>query len=128
MTNPLLPMLAIPAVPFDGEDHLFEVKWDGIRALAASEGGGRWRLWGRAGADYTRPYPELAVLSRLPLGTVVDGELVMLRVGRADPGPFAPAPTPRVRLPGVGRATGACAIPSLPAGYQICRKTARLGR
>ena len=84
MTNPLLPMLAIPAVPFEGEDYLFEVKWDGIRALAASEGDGRWRLWGRAGADYTQRYPELAVLSRLPPGTVVDGELVVLRDGKAD--------------------------------------------
>ena len=84
MTNPLLPMLAIPALPFDGKDYLFEVKWDGIRALAASEGGGRWRLWGRAGADYTGRYPELAVLNRLPPGTVVDGELVVLRHGRAD--------------------------------------------
>jgi bifunctional non-homologous end joining protein LigD len=60
------------------------VKWDGIRALAASEGGGRWRLWGRAAADYTLRYPELAVLSRLPPDTVVDGELVVLRDGKAD--------------------------------------------
>jgi ATP-dependent DNA ligase len=84
MTSVLLPMLATPAAPFDGEDYLFELKWDGIRALAASEGDGRWRLWGRAGADYTPRYPELAVLSKLPAGTVVDGELVVLRDGRAD--------------------------------------------
>jgi bifunctional non-homologous end joining protein LigD len=101
MTGPLLPMLATPAAPFDGDDYLFEIKWDGIRALAASEGAGRWRLWGRTGADYTPRYPELAVLGRLPPGTVVDGELVVLRQGRADfpallsrhqrhgPGPFA---------------------------------------
>ncbi|HEV3448494.1 MAG TPA: hypothetical protein VG099_27905, partial [Gemmataceae bacterium] len=36
------------------------------------------------GADYTARYPELAVLQRLPAGTVVDGELVVLRNGRAD--------------------------------------------
>jgi bifunctional non-homologous end joining protein LigD len=76
-------MLATAAVPFDSEEHLFEIKWDGVRALAAVEPG-RWRLWGRQGADYTRRYPELAVLDRLPAGTVVDGELVVWQNGRAD--------------------------------------------
>ena len=70
--KPLLPMLATPAVPFDSDAYLFEVKWDGVRALAAIEAG-RWRLWGRTGTDYTARYPELAVLGRLPAGTVVDG-------------------------------------------------------
>jgi DNA ligase D-like protein (predicted ligase) len=84
MKRLLLPMLATAAAPFDGEDYLFEVKWDGVRALAASEAAGRWRLWGRTGADYTARYAELAVLARLPAGTVVDGELVVLRDGRAD--------------------------------------------
>jgi ATP-dependent DNA ligase len=32
-----LPMLANLAAPFDAEDYLFEVKWDGVRALAAVE-------------------------------------------------------------------------------------------
>jgi bifunctional non-homologous end joining protein LigD len=83
MKPPLLPMLATPAAPFDDEEYHFEVKWDGVRALAAVEAGG-WRLWGRSGSDYTLRYPELAVLQRLPAGTVVDGELVVLRDGRAD--------------------------------------------
>jgi bifunctional non-homologous end joining protein LigD len=34
--------------------------------------------------DYTSRYPELNVLRRLPSGTVVDGELVVLDQGRAD--------------------------------------------
>jgi len=69
MTTLLLPMLATQAKPFDNDDYLFEIKWDGIRALAASEGGGHWRLWGRAGADYTLRYPELAV-QRYPNSTL----------------------------------------------------------
>ena len=81
--KPLLPMLATPAAPFDDPDYLFELKWDGVRALAAVEAG-RWRLWGRTGADYTARYPELAVLGRLPACTVLDGELVVLQDGRAD--------------------------------------------
>jgi ATP-dependent DNA ligase len=50
--KPLLSMLATPAAPFDAAAYLFEVKWDGVRALAASTAG-RWRLWGRTGTDYT---------------------------------------------------------------------------
>jgi ATP-dependent DNA ligase len=68
-------MLAVPAAPFDAPEYSFEVKWDGIRALAAVEAPG-WRLWGRQRADYTARYPELDGLRRLPAGTLVDGELV----------------------------------------------------
>jgi ATP-dependent DNA ligase len=79
----LLPMLAVAGEPFDSDLYLFEIKWDGIRALAEGAGS-RWALWGRGCVDYTARYPELGVLRRLPAGTVVDGELVMLRDGRAD--------------------------------------------
>jgi bifunctional non-homologous end joining protein LigD len=78
-----LPMLATKSAPFDAADYLFEVKWDGVRALAAVEPDS-WALWGRHGVDYTPRYPELNVLRRLPSGTVVDGELVVLDQGRAD--------------------------------------------
>jgi ATP-dependent DNA ligase len=71
----LLPMLAVPAAPFDSPQYSFECKWDGIRALAAVETTG-WRLWGRERVDYTARYPELDILRRLPAGTLVDGELV----------------------------------------------------
>jgi len=45
---------------------------------------GDWNVWGRELADYTQRYPELDVLRSLPSGTVMDGELVLLRSGRAD--------------------------------------------
>jgi ATP-dependent DNA ligase len=77
----VLPILALPAQPFDSPDYVFEIKWDGIRALAAVETSG-WRLWGRARADYTRRYPELEVLRALPAGTLVDGELTVLEGNR----------------------------------------------
>jgi ATP-dependent DNA ligase len=67
-------MLAVAGGPFDSPAYVFEVKWDGVRALAA--GGPDWALWGRGGVDYTDRYPELAFLARLPAGTVLDGELV----------------------------------------------------
>jgi ATP-dependent DNA ligase len=75
--------LATPAAPFDSDDYVFEVKWDGVRALAAVQANS-WRLWGRRATDYTPRYPELDVLRRLPAGTIVDGELVVLHDGRAD--------------------------------------------
>ncbi len=84
MIEPIHPMLAAPcAAPFDSDEHLFEVKWDGVRALAAVEAG-RWRLWGRGLVDYTGRYPELAGLGGLPSGIVLDGELIVLRNRRAN--------------------------------------------
>jgi ATP-dependent DNA ligase len=80
MLPDLLPMLAVPAEPFDSPDHIFEVKWDGVRALAAVAADGM-RLSGRERSAYTARYPELAALCRWPPGTLVDGELVVLRDG-----------------------------------------------
>ena len=41
-------MLCRIGKPFDAADHLFEVKWDGIRALAFVDGGAHgWRLHSR---------------------------------------------------------------------------------
>ena len=75
MLPQVLPMLAVGAEPFDSPEYCFEIKYDGVRALAAVDEMG-WRLWGRERADYTARYPELDVLRRLPTGTLVDGELV----------------------------------------------------
>jgi DNA ligase D-like protein (predicted ligase) len=77
------PMLAVQSQPFDSEEHLFEVKWDGVRALAETAPSG-WRVWGRGRADYNQRYPELESLRALPTGTVLDGELIVLHAGRAD--------------------------------------------
>ena len=84
MLPQVLPMLAVPAAPFDSSAYSFEWKWDGIRALAVVETMG-WRLWGRELANYTARYPELELLRRLPAGTLVDGELVTFDAdGRPD--------------------------------------------
>src|SRR5262245_26812869 len=74
MIPKLRPMLAAAGQPFDSAEYLFEVKWDGVRALAAHDA--TWALWGRDGGDYRPRYPELAVMARLPKGTIFDGELV----------------------------------------------------
>src|SRR5262249_8749392 len=84
MLPQVLPMLAVAAEPFDSPEYSFEIKYDGVRALAAVDRAG-WRSWGRARADYTARYPELDVLRRLPARTLVDGELVAFdEEGRPD--------------------------------------------
>jgi len=77
------PMLAQPGVPFDSAEHLFEIKWDGTRVLAFVDSRS-YRLVNRHRADVTDRYPELGFLSNLPMGMVLDGEVVVLRQGKPD--------------------------------------------
>src|SRR6202035_125109 len=83
MNQRCLPMLAARAEPFDSPEYLFEVKWNGIRALAARHTHS-WDLWGREFADYRPRYPEMNVLAALPPGTILDGELVLMPQGLPD--------------------------------------------
>ena len=71
-------MLATPASkPFDRPGWLFELKYDGFRALAIREGA-RARLLSRRGNDLSPWFPEIiACLRELP-PCVMDGELVIL--------------------------------------------------
>lgn len=77
----LAPMLATPGALPLGDDWAYEVKWDGVRALVAVEGG-RVRATSRRGNDITSAYPELASL-RTP-DALLDGELVALVDGLPD--------------------------------------------
>jgi ATP-dependent DNA ligase len=77
------PMLAKPGVPFDSQEHLFELKWDGTRVLAFVDSNG-YRLVNRHRADVTDRYPELEFLDNLPKGVILDGEVVVLRQGKPD--------------------------------------------
>ena len=47
------PMLATPGEAFDSDDYLFEIKWDGTRALAFADGVGEYRLANRRRVDLT---------------------------------------------------------------------------
>ena len=70
---PMRPRLAASA--FNSPDHLFELKWDGIRAIASMDRA-RLRLADRGGGDLLPLVPELAELP-VPEGTVLDGEIVV---------------------------------------------------
>lgn len=76
-------MLAKSGRPFDSEQHLFEIKWDGIRALGRVDRG-RLELLSRRHRELTGTYPELDFLRALPAGTVIDGEIIAVRNGRPD--------------------------------------------
>ena len=76
----LKPMLSrLARQPFDSPDHLFELKWDGIRALAFIEGGSV-RLLNRGSRDITPGFPELSGLPKQVKAdrVILDGELVCL--------------------------------------------------
>src|SRR5262245_7388891 len=79
----LRPMMAVSGeLPRDDDHYAYEMKWDGVRALIAVQGG-RVRLTSRQGNDMTARYPELRALGEA-LGTtevVLDGEIVALDDG-----------------------------------------------
>lgn len=73
------PMLASPAdKPFDRDDWIFEIKFDGYRALAHIEHH-RVRLYSRRHQLLNDNYPEvIAELKELPKSAVLDGEIVVV--------------------------------------------------
>ncbi|MDJ0355939.1 ATP-dependent DNA ligase [Paenarthrobacter sp. PH39-S1] len=85
----IMPMLATVGSVQDldaDEDWFLEMKWDGVRAIAAVQDG-KVTLTSRNGIDMTAVYPELAELSDLVAArdAVLDGEIVALnKAGRPD--------------------------------------------
>jgi bifunctional non-homologous end joining protein LigD len=65
--------------PFSDPAWLYEIKYDGVRVLAAREGE-RVTLYGRSGQDTTSRYPEVVrALRALPMDRfVIDGEIVAM--------------------------------------------------
>ena len=86
MPSAIHPMLAESIDdPFDGSDWLFEIKWDGYRAVTFIENG-KARLLSRNQNDLTPRYPELRELPQFidAKTAILDGEVVALdEQGRA---------------------------------------------
>lgn len=80
----LTPMAAsLTDEPFDSDDWLFEIKWDGVRAISVCIEGETLVL-SRNKRDITKTYPELQNLHQrlVALDAIVDGEIVALANGR----------------------------------------------
>jgi bifunctional non-homologous end joining protein LigD len=86
MPSNIHPMLAETVdEPFDGAEWLFEIKWDGYRAIAFIEDG-KVRFVSRNQNDLTRRFPELKDLPKYvkAKSAILDGEVVALdEQGRA---------------------------------------------
>ena len=66
---------------FDSDEHWFEPKWDGFRAqVPVDEDGVRART--RRDRDLLPRFPEVRAAAALPVGTALDGELVVLEEDR----------------------------------------------
>jgi bifunctional non-homologous end joining protein LigD len=87
MPSRLEPMLAtLVEQPFSDPNWLFEIKWDGVRAMAWIADGAL-TLRSRNNIDITARYPELAALPKKFAGreAILDGEIVALDAqGRGD--------------------------------------------
>jgi bifunctional non-homologous end joining protein LigD len=114
MPTAVHPMLATPAEkPFDDPEWLFEIKWDGYRAVSFFRDG-KVRLVSRNQNDLTAQYSELRELPKFVQAetAVLDGEIVVLdEQGRSSFGLMQQ----RTGIRGGGRRTAA--RPELPVIY-----------
>lgn len=77
------PMLAkVAPEAFSDKDWVFEVKWDGFRAIAYVEE--HYSLKSRNGKELKTNFPELQELNRLASNIVVDGEIIVMQEGKPD--------------------------------------------
>jgi DNA ligase D-like protein (predicted ligase) len=83
MNQKIKPMLAQIADPFDSEDFIFELKFDGYRTLAFIDE--KLRLQSRRLLNITNRYPELKLKDCVNAKEVIlDGEIVVTKDGKPD--------------------------------------------
>jgi DNA ligase D-like protein (predicted ligase)/DNA ligase D-like protein (predicted 3'-phosphoesterase) len=68
--------------PFNDPDWLFEVKWDGIRAIAYV--GEDLKIRSRNDKELSKNFPELSELKDLISRVVLDGEIIVMKGGKVD--------------------------------------------
>ncbi|HEV7231461.1 MAG TPA: DNA ligase D [Bacteroidia bacterium] len=79
LSNYIRPMLAKETdQPFDDSDWIFEIKWDGYRAIAELDKE-QVKLYSRNGNMFNDSYPQITEqLKKMNLHAVIDGEIVAL--------------------------------------------------
>src|SRR5205085_1559329 len=86
MPSDIIPMFAtLTDKPFDDKDWLFEIKWDGYRALAYVQNK-QVRLLSRKNLSFNEKFaPVVRALEELELQALLDGEIVAINEdGKAD--------------------------------------------
>jgi DNA ligase D-like protein (predicted 3'-phosphoesterase) len=68
--------------PFNSDEWFFEIKWDGVRAIASVND--TLSLRSRNNHELSGQFPELNELLHLAPGTVLDGEIVVMTGGKPD--------------------------------------------
>jgi DNA ligase D-like protein (predicted ligase)/DNA ligase D-like protein (predicted 3'-phosphoesterase) len=82
-TRSYKPMLArVAQQPFSGKDWIFEIKWDGFRAIAYVSKDLSLRSRNQKELKYN--FPELEELTKLTHNVVLDGEIVTMKEGKPD--------------------------------------------
>jgi len=116
--RPMLATAASSLPPGDG-GWAYEMKWDGLRAVAYIQGGAV-RLWSRTGRDITAAYPELHDMAAgvRAVQAVLDGEIVAF--GGAEWPSFAPRSKAN-RAIGIHFAFAGC------SGYHTARESVARG-
>lgn len=77
------PMLArVSEKPFNDPDWLFEVKWDGVRAVAYVDE--KLSIRSRNDKELIMNFPELQELKQLTSEAVLDGEIIVMKEGKVD--------------------------------------------
>jgi bifunctional non-homologous end joining protein LigD len=83
MSRRYKPMLAKEASrPFSSKDWIFEIKWDGFRAIGYVNE--EVSLRSRNNKELIDNFPEMQELKKLTKNVVLDGEIVVIRNGKAD--------------------------------------------
>lgn len=79
LTTFIKPMLAkVVDQPFDNVDWIYEIKWDGYRAIAELKSK-EIKLYSRNGLSFYEAYPEIVEeLKKIETDVVIDGEIVVL--------------------------------------------------
>jgi DNA ligase D-like protein (predicted 3'-phosphoesterase) len=106
MISEYQPMLAKTVhAPFNSDEWFFEIKWDGVRAIASVHD--TVSLRSRNNHELISQFPELNELLHLAPGTVLDGEIVVMSGGKPDIQSLLPRlhqgsgkiPPPQTRVP-----------------------------
>lgn len=73
------PMLAsVTKTPFDDTAWIYEIKWDGYRAIAET-GKDQLKFYSRNGIEFSERFPAIAnALKKIKYDAVLDGEIVLL--------------------------------------------------